>query len=48
VRNRRHVVLEVYTSRQYQEILGLGGAMTDAAAINIAALSKVIQETLIR
>jgi glucosylceramidase len=48
VRNRRPIVLEVYTSRQYQEILGFGGAMTDAAALNIAALSKVTQETLIR
>jgi glucosylceramidase len=41
-------VLQVDTSRQYQAILGFGGAMTDAAGLNIATLSKATQETLIK
>jgi glucosylceramidase len=40
--------MRVDTSRQYQEILGFGGAITDAAGLNIAALSKAAQETLIK
>ncbi|XP_069690289.1 uncharacterized protein [Periplaneta americana] len=48
LRGRRPVVMRVDTSRRYQEIYGFGGAMTDAAGLNIATLSKATQETLIR
>lgn len=42
------VTIQVDTSRQYQEILGFGGAITDTAGLNIVALSKMAQENLIK
>ena len=33
---------------RYQQILGFGGAVTDAAAINIASLSEGAREKLLR
>lgn len=35
-------------SQKYQKIRGFGGAMTDAAAINILSLSAATQDQLLR
>ena len=35
-------------STVYQEMFGIGGAMTDAAGINIASLSQDAQDNLLR
>ena len=40
--------LEVDVSRTYQEVLGFGGAFTEAAAINWRLLSEADQEEVIR
>ena len=40
--------LEIDTSRTYQEILGFGGAFTEASAINWQLLSTEEQEEVIR
>jgi len=37
----------VDTSKRYQEIIGFGGAFTEAAAINFALLPSDIQEQII-
>ena len=40
--------LEVDTSRTYQELLGFGGAFTEASAINWRKLSEAEQKEVIR
>ena len=42
------LTLEVDTSQTFQEILGFGGAFTEASAINWRLLSKKDQEEVIR
>ncbi|XP_049772914.1 lysosomal acid glucosylceramidase-like [Schistocerca cancellata] len=41
-------VLSVNRSVRYQEVHGFGGAMTDAAGLNMAALSDAARENLLR
>lgn len=40
--------MTVVPDQKYQKIRGFGGAMTDAAAINILSLSAGTQEQLLR
>lgn len=40
-------VLTLDSSQQYQKIFGFGGAMTDAAALNIRTLSNKTQQNLL-
>lgn len=42
-----NLVLMVDSSQKYQEIQGFGGAMTDAAALNIKKLSNDTQQVLL-
>lgn len=41
------LVLTVNSSQMYQEMQGFGGAMTDAAALNIKKLSNGTQHVLL-
>lgn len=41
-------VLRLDRNQKYQQILGFGGAMTDAAALNIGTLSKETQRQLLK
>ena len=41
-------IYTVNKTETYQEIIGFGGAFTDAAGINIASLSKGAQENLLK
>ena len=40
-------VVTIDRKQKFQKIVGFGGAFTDAAGINIAKLSKPLQDTLI-
>ncbi|XP_071447388.1 lysosomal acid glucosylceramidase-like [Hetaerina americana] len=42
------IVFNVDRSSVYQSVIGFGGAMTDAAGVNIASLSESAQEQLLR
>ncbi len=42
------LILSVDRRQRFQEVLGWGGAFTDAAGINIASLSEGAQENLLR
>ncbi|XP_072316396.1 lysosomal acid glucosylceramidase [Eucyclogobius newberryi] len=42
------VRITISRSQKYQKIMGFGGAMTDAAAINIMSLSSAAQDQLLR
>jgi len=45
--SENQLILTVDSSQQYQAIHGFGGAMTDAAALNIKSLSNKAQERLL-
>ncbi|KAJ9589820.1 hypothetical protein L9F63_027919, partial [Diploptera punctata] len=45
--NPRSSIIRVDSERRYQEIFGFGGAMTDSACVNIAKLSRNMQELLL-
>ena len=42
-----YVSLEINSNKQYQKVLGFGGAFTEASAINFAKLPKESRENLI-
>ncbi|GMR50837.1 hypothetical protein PMAYCL1PPCAC_21032 [Pristionchus mayeri] len=42
------LTLEIDPSTVYQEIIGFGGALTDAVGVNLASLTKATQESLIK
>lgn len=43
-----HLTIEIDPSTIFQNIIGFGGAITDAVGVNLAALSKETQNNLIK